>query len=245
MDMKDVIEYLPVDESFTKQQFSSKVREVNAGYSESSVSWLLSELKREQKIASVGRGVYIRVTEENRKKEYSYDHLEAYLEIEQAVSREFPLVEFQMWEMYQMNEFVNHLFGKNTIFVEVENMCEPSVFEMLHERFRDVLFSPGKDMYYRQRGNDDTVVVQKLVSEAPKPVIGHSAPLEKLLVDLFSKKLTGRLVSRSEYQGIYEDAFSRYSIDEAKMFRYARRRHLEVEIKTFLKEKTNVALKYS
>lgn len=245
MGMKDVIEYLPVDESFTKQQFSSKVREVNAGYSGSSVSWLLSELKREQKIASVGHGVYIRVKEENRKSEYSYDHLEAYLEIEQAVSREFPLVEFQMWEMYQMNEFVNHLFGKNTIFVEVENLCEAPVFEMLHERFPDVLFCPDKDMYYRQRGNEDTVVVQKLVSEAPKPVTGHSAPLEKLLVDLFSKKLTGKLISRSEYQGIYEDAFSRYSIDETKMFRYARRRHLEAEIKTFLREKTNVELKYN
>ena len=245
MDMKDIIKHLPVDESFTKQQFSNKVRETNADYSDSSVSWLLSELKREQRIASIGRGVYIRVTEESGKREYNYDHLEAYLEIEQAVSREFPLIEFQMWEMYQMNEFVNHLFGRNTIFVEVENMCEASVFEMLHERFPDVLFCPSKDMYYRQRGNDDTIVVQKLVSEAPKPVIGHSAPLEKLLVDLFSKKLTGRLVSRSEYQGIYEDAFSRYSIDETKLFRYARRRHLETEIKTFLKEKTNVELRYS
>ena len=245
MDIKDVIEYLPADESFTKQQFSSMIREADAGYSESSVSWLLSELKRKQKIASIGRGVYIRVTEEGRKKEYSYDHLKAYLEIEQAVSREFPLVGFQMWEMYQMNEFVNHLFGKNTIFVEVENMCEAPVFEMLHERFPDVLFCPDKDMYYRQRGNDNTVVVQKLISEAPRPAAGHSAPLEKLLVDLFSKKLTGKLVSRSEYQGIYEDAFSRYSIDETKMFRYARRRHLEAEIKIFLKEKTNVELRYS
>ena len=245
MDMKDVIEYLSTNESFTKQQFSSMVREANADYSESSISWLLSELKREQKIASIGRGVYVRVTEEGKKKKYHYDHLEAYLEIEQEINRKFPLVEFQMWEVYQMNEFVNHLFGKNTIFVEVENMCEAPVFEMLHERFPDVLFCPDKDMYYRQRGNDDTVVVQKLISEAPKPSAGHSAPLEKLLVDLFSKKLTGMLVSRSEYQGIYEDAFSRYIIDEMKMFRYARRRHLETEIKIFLKEKTNVELKYS
>lgn len=236
MDMKDVIKYLPINEHFTKQQFTSMVREMNAEYSGSSVSWLLSELKREQKIASVGRGVYIRVTEKNKKRKYSYDHLEAYLEIEQAVSREFPLVEFQMWEIYQMNEFVNHLFGKNTIFLEVENLCEALVFEMLHDRFSDVLFCPTKDIYYRQRGNDDTVVVQKLISEAPKPVIGHSAPLEKLLVDLFSNKLTGKLISRSEYQGIYEEAFSRYSIDEIKMFRYARRRNLEAEIKAFLRK---------
>lgn len=243
MDMKNIIEFMPMNESFTKKQFGNKVREVNAKYSESSVTWLLSELKREQKIINVGRGVYIRVTEKNKKGEYFYDHLETYLKIEQAVSREFPLVEFQMWEIYQMNEFVNHLFGKNTIFLEVENLCEESVFEMLHDRFSDVLFCPTKDMYYRQRGNGDTIVVQRLVSEAPKPVTGHSAPLEKLLVDLLSKKLTGKLISRSEYQGIYEAAFLKYRIDEVKMFRYARRRHLETEIKTFLKESTNVVLK--
>lgn len=33
MDMKDIIENLPVDESFTKQQFGSKVREIDADYS--------------------------------------------------------------------------------------------------------------------------------------------------------------------------------------------------------------------
>lgn len=243
--MKGVVECLPEKESFTKQQFSSMVRELNADYADSSISWLLSELKKEEKIASVGRGVYIRVTGESRKKEYTYDHLEVYLEIEQEISRKFPLVEFQMWEMYQMNEFVNHLFGKNTIFVEVENMCEAPIFEALHDKFSDVLFCPGNDMYYRQRGNNDTVVVQKLISEAPKPVMGHSVTLEKLLVDLFSKKLTGKLISRSEYQGIYEEAFLRYSIDAVKMFRYARRRNLESEIRTFIREETNVELKYS
>lgn len=88
-------------------------------------------------------------------------------------------------------------------------------------------------------------VADLLISETPKPVMGHSVTLEKLLVDLFSKKLTGKLISRSEYPGIYEGAFSRYSIDETKMFRYARRRHLESEIRTFIKEETNVELKYS
>ena len=72
----------------------------------------------------------------------------------------------------------------------------------------------------------------------------NSKCMEKLLVDLYSKKLSGKLISRSEYQGIYEEAFSRYNIDEMKMFRYARRRHLEAEIDTFLREKTNVVLRH-
>lgn len=164
--------------------------------------------------------------------------------MEQLIIKEFPLVEFQMWEMYQMNEFVNHLFGKNTIFVDVENMCEDVVFEMLHDKFPYVLFCPSKEMYHKQRGNDNTIVVQKLISETPKSAVGHSAPLEKILDDLFSKKLTGKLIARSEYPERYEQAFERYYIDEAKMFRYARRRSLDEELITFLKESTNVNLKY-
>lgn len=244
MDMKEIVEYFPIGQSFTKQQFCNQVREANPDYAGSSISWLLSELKREEKIISIGRGKYIRSAEDKEKSEYTYSHLEIYQEVEQLIAREFPLVEFQMWEMYQMNEFVNHLFGKNTIFVDVENMCEDVVFEMLHDKFPYVLFCPSKEMYHKQRGNDNTIVVQKLISEAPKPVLGHSAPLEKILVDLFSKKLTGKLIVRSEYPEIYEQAFERYYIDEAKMFRYARRRSLDEELITFLKESTNVNLKY-
>lgn len=54
MDMKDIIENLPVNENFTKQQFGSKVRETNADYSERAVSRLLSELKRSGSLPVLG-----------------------------------------------------------------------------------------------------------------------------------------------------------------------------------------------
>lgn len=57
MDMSSVIEYLPVDESFTKQQFSSMVREANAGYSGSSVSWLLFLLHNHEQVDRIKGGL--------------------------------------------------------------------------------------------------------------------------------------------------------------------------------------------
>lgn len=241
MDMKEIIESFPMGQSFTKQQFRNTVLENNNAYSDSSISWLLSELKREQKITSIGYGTYIR---KPSRKNYSYMHTEDFLKIEGMIDSEYPLVEFQMWEIYQMNEFVNHLFGKNTIFVEVEHMCEDVVFDFIHNIYPYVLFCPNKEIYYRQRSGDDTVVVQKLISESPKPTHNHCATLEKILVDLFSSKLTGKLISRGEYPSLYEDAFAAYNIDERKMFRYARRRNIEKDILDFINNETNIVLNY-
>ena len=93
-------------------------------------------------------------------------------------------------------------------------------------------------IYHRYKGKEDNIVVLKLISEAPKPKDGHSSTLEKLLVDLFSNKFTGRLIEHSEYPAIFEDVFNKYYLDEAKMFRYARRRNVESKIKGFMKENT-------
>ena len=69
------------------------------------------------------------------------------------------------------------------------------------------------------------------------------ASLEKLLVDLFSRKLTGQLIERDEYRQIYTDAFDKYVINESALFRYAGRRHLEREIRKFIAEETNIELR--
>lgn len=244
MDGKQIIEYLPEGQPFTKNNFRDIIGNLELRYTESGITWLLSELKKARQINSIGKGIYIRQQKENKKRLYSYEHLALYREIEDFISQEYPLVTFQMWEIYQLNEFVNHLFGKNTIFVEVENMLESAVFETLHGKYPDVLFCPTEELYYRQRGEDNTIVVQRLLSEAPKPTEGHSVPLEKLLVDLFSNKLTGKIVSRSEYRTIYEDCFAKYDIDEIKMLRYARRRNLEDKIRKYLQEETEVKLHY-
>ena len=83
----------------------------------------------------------------------------------------------------------------------------------------------------------------RLLSEAPKAKSDiKGCSLEKLLVDLFSNKLTGQLVERAEYPEIYEEAFRKYYIDEKKLFRYARRRNLEKEIRDFIKKETNIQL---
>ena len=163
-------------------------------------------------------------------------------DIVDMIKKEYPLIDFQVWEFVQLNEFVNHQIGKNVFFIEVERNLEESVFNRLKEYYSRILCCPKENMFY-QYFEENMVVIQRLLSESPKTqsdVKGCS--LEKLLVDLFSNKLTGQLVERAEYPRIYEEAFQKYYIDEKKLFRYARRRNLENEIRDFIEKETNIQL---
>ena len=158
------------------------------------------------------------------------------------IQENYPLVDFQVWELYQMNEFVNHLLAKNTIFIDVENILDESVFNLLFDRYPHVLHNPDTEEYYKYAG-DETIVVRKLISETPSPFGQYrQASLEKLLVDLFGRGIPGSLLARSEYRAIYEDSFRKYTINQAKLFRYARRRGIEKNIRDFIHKETCIAL---
>jgi len=242
MDMEKILDDFKPGEIFEKQQFRDAVHRVNPSYAESSINWLLSKWRNGKKIVMVGKGKYKRTSSLRPKKLYTYGHSEEYLSVEKSIIKGYPFVEFQMWELIQFNEFINHQIAKNLLIVEVENMLADTVFDRLHDEYPHVLFCPTPDFYYRHKGDEDTIVVLKLISEAPKPMEAHSCVLEKLLVDLYVKKFTGNLIERSEYKAIFEDSFEKYQIDESKLFRYARRRNVEKDIKKFICEQTNVVL---
>ena len=138
--------------------------------------------------------------------------------------------------------FRSHQIAKNVIFIEVESMLVDTVYEMLHEKYPYAMIQPTTDTFYKQRAPGTDIVVQKLLSEAPSPDANHSCRIEKLMVDLMSKKLSGNMIERSEYARIYEDIFRKYNIDETRMFRYAKRRHLYDSLLSFLTTKTSVQL---
>ena len=117
-----------------------------------------------------------------------------------------------------------------------------TVYEMLHEKYPYAMIQPDTDTFYKQRAPETDIVIQKLLTEAPTANDGHSSPLEKLLVDLLSKKLSGNLIERREYPHRYEDTFRKYRIDETRMLRYAKRRHLYDTLLSFLEAQTDVKL---
>lgn len=237
---KDITEFLFNNKSFTTSDFVSMVRESDSVYSDRKAYRILQSLQDEGKIMKVGRGHYSKVSVKGT---YRFESSAILKEITELIKDKYPLVTFQTWEMYQWNEFVNHQLAHNVFFIEVEKQLETTVFESLLEKYQRVLLDPDIESFYRYYF-DNMIIVQKLISGVPAPIAGTNlASLEKLLVDIFTRKLTGQLIERAEYRQIYTDAFRKYAINESALFRYAGRRHLEEDIRKFIEEETDIKLR--
>lgn len=192
-------------------------------------------------IARVGRNAYCLKGE---LKDYKYSYSNISLSIVNILNTDFYDLDYRIFELYQLNHFLNHQIAHNIIFVYVEKELTMPVFERLKKQFAgNILINPTNNDFCRYR-QENMIVVKKLLTESPKgqKEVWHT-DLEKMLVDIFSDSLLKTMFSESEYPSIYEKVFSTYVVDESQMFRYARRRKVEDKIKKFIREETNVELR--
>lgn len=243
MDVLKIAEYIPQNCCVSKEDILEIAYLQQIDIKESSVFWLIRQLIESGILVRTGRNHYCRAEEAKKRREYSYCPSEYLSQVVDFLEKEYPLMEFQAWEAIQFNYFVNHQIAHNTLFVEVENMLQGSVYESLRDKFGGkVLLKPSVDIYTLYAENN-TIVVLNLVSETPSNKrMAHRVLLEKLLVDMMCNKLIPMFVPKSEYADIYEEAFSKYVIDETKLFRYARRRNAEKRLRTYLKEETKAQI---
>lgn len=230
--------YIRNHPSFTTAGLTDDIRKQYPNIGRSTIYSILKKKRDVGEIAHVGKGLYM----SSGKQDYRYELSDTAKESVLLIREEYPLIDFQVWELYQMNEFVNHQLSRNTVIIETETMLDETVFNLLFEHYPHVLHSPTLREYYKYAG-DETIVVGRLISEAPQPFGEYrQASLEKILVDLFGHGITGSFLPRSEYVAICEDSFRKYNINRSRMFRYARRRGIEKEIRTFLQSETDIVL---
>jgi len=165
---------------------------------------------------------------------YEPDYSELGLQVMESVSSAFPYVTFVVFETRMMNDFLNHLIGRNTVFVQIEKESGGAVFRYLQESFPYVLYKPSireMELYWR----NDCVIVTDLISEAPlwKDRRGY-VTLEKMLVDMCCDRLIRWSYSEAEYPDVVVDARDQYQLDRRKMLRYAGRRNKRKEIEGYL-----------
>lgn len=218
--------------SFTRADYLSAIKEEKKHVSEGAMAYRLREDTEKGKIIHIGRDLYAFPVD---KQFYSHSYSEESHIAVNEIQTEFPDALFQVFELTQLNSFVNHLFAHNTIFISVENELVDYVFDSLRRKYPGrVMLKPSPDNYYRYLV-EDQIVINRLPSEAPQnSTKTWQSRLEKILVDIAVDKLLTRIVSPNELETIVKDAFDRYYLDIRTMYRYARRRGASEKFKLLL-----------
>lgn len=134
-----------------------------------------------------------------------------------------------------LNEWLNQLIGKNTIFIEVDKKYFNSIYELLVDNeYKNVLVNPSMQEIEKY-SLSDLIIIKPLYSRSPINRKEKSFTLEKIIVDLFVDGILKKYYSTSELPWIYKQMFKEYAIDEYSLNTYLTRRRIKEKFYEFLK----------
>ncbi len=240
MDKHAIIRTLP-DDTCTRQQILHAAQIIEPSFKETQLRYLMGTLLDSKLMERVGRNQYKKVGKEGKKRIFTGIYSQAALQVIEYVQIQFPLLSYRVWELFWLNEFFNHQLAHNQIFLEVERDGCDFVFSALVDKLPGRVLLRPKAQEVLRYGTDDGVIIERLITEAPKSNNEpYQVPLEKLIVDLFANK--NLMLSKGDYESAIETMFAKYSIDQVSLLRYARRRNKAKDVFGFLRDKTSIEL---
>ena len=239
---KSELSLLKDKETFSRQELFQVLEVQHKGLSLASYKLKMQRMLESGQIARAGRNIYC--IPDHQIPIYHYDYSSCACHIQEILCEKYPFLEYRIFELIQMNEFLNHQIAHNAIFIFVEADLGSFVFETLKEKFPGkILLNPSVKEYHLY-WQDNFIVIRKLLTESPKgkEQVWHTC-LEKMLVDIAADKVLMAAFSEAEYPNVLEQAFQKYVIDESQMFRYAARRHIKDKILKIIQDQTAIKLK--
>jgi hypothetical protein len=134
-----------------------------------------------------------------------------------------------------LNEWLNQLIGKNTIFIEVDKKYMNSIYDILLDNdCKNILINPSLEEIDKY-SSSDLIIIKPLFTRSPINRKEKSFEIEKVIVDLFTDNILRKFYSTSELPDIYRQIFKTYAIDEFSLNAYLSRRNLKDRFYEFLK----------
>jgi hypothetical protein len=150
------------------------------------------------------------------------------------IKKEFPYLDFCVWELNKVNFFTHNLINFNIIFVDVERVAVDAIYQKLKDE--NIRAYNIKKTYEDLADMSGALCVRPLVTGAPLQSVDNipTASLEKILVDLYTDK---EFVSfqGTEIDTIYNTAFKTYTVNTSKLLRYASRKEKRDKVNELLK----------
>lgn len=218
---------------------SAFYREYEPDLKQNTINWRIYSLVQMGILNRIGRGKF----ETGEGKNYIPEISPKLKTIYSKLKKEFPYLKFCIWRTSALNEFMLHQPGNFYVLVEVEKEAAQSVFYFLKEANYSVFIDPTNDLLDKYLPtNKDSIIVKSLVTEAPiqnfKGI--NTISLEKMLVDIFCDNVIFSAQQGVEMRTIFKEAFSKYTINESRMFRYANRRRKKESFKDYINAITNL-----
>jgi len=198
------------------------------------IRWRVHSLVQKGILQRVGRGKFRFGKSTNYIPEISPQLKSIY----NKILNNFPFIRVCVWHTSIFNEFMQHQIGKFYYLIEVEKDATEAIFYSLRERKLSVFLNPNQeilDKYVPE--NKDIYIIKTLVSEAPTQQIGKicTTSIEKMLVDIFCDEILFAAQQGAEMRTVFNEAFSKYTVNQNKMLRYADRRKRKNDFNNYLK----------
>ena len=218
----------------TTNDLYSFYKSMEPAVKKTTVNWRIYELVQSGKLQRIGRGKYII----GKEVKYIPDISTKEIRISNLLKKEFPFIKYCIWNTSVLNEFSQHLSAFQFSIVEVEKEALESVYFTLKDNYNPVFKKPSREMvedFISRQPN--SIIINPFVSEAPIQNIKEipTSGLEKLLVDLYCDQNLFYFLQGNELLNIYNNAFSKYTINQSKLLRYADRRRKKNQIEEFIK----------
>ncbi len=230
---QEILTILPESQTLNRNEILDFLKSKGENISRQSLCWIIDEGIKNQLLYKVGPDSYSR--KDDSRKFYNPVYSDAAKELSNVMEKQYPELQFSVFETLLLNEFVNHMISMNCIVLFVEKALCAFTFDFLNERY------PGKVLYNSKAEDierykkENTIILANAVSEAPankqKP---HDITLEKLLVDCVADKSVKTLIPSSEISNIFENSRMLYRIDINKIKRYSKRRSVWERVEPLL-----------
>lgn len=239
MDIKVLIKSKTDNEYIYKDELYECITQEHPNYSKASYRWAIYNLVHSGLITKIGKNQFIK----GHKRKYAYEYVGAtHKQIVHYFEKELPNITAVIYESTILNEWLNHQLARNIIFVEVDKFYSDIIFEKLKNNIQSNILIKPKTGEFSRYAENNTIIIQNLVTQAPTNKHSYEIKLEKLIVDFFSEPNLKMIYSESELTPMLETIFQQYVIEQKKMFAYAKRRKCDQKIKNYIKQNTNIKL---
>lgn len=227
-------------QSFSRQELYAFYTNLKPELKETTFRWIIYNLKKKQIITSISKGLFTLSFKPFFKPEPDKSEKKIFSVIE----KQFAGLKFCIWSTRIVNEFMLHIPAKHITILQVEKEALEPVYDFLKTlKLGDIFIQPEKKEIERYiYESDKTIVLLPLVSKSPLQKVNkiQTTTLEKLIVDLYSDKKLFAVFQGSELAHIINTAYNRYAINFTTLFHYANRRRKDVDLRIFLKDKTEI-----